>query len=103
LLFFIISKKAIIQENIKYGNTHGHQHVSCTYKNGKKEGEYKTWYKNGQQHILCTYKNGKKEGEYKEWYKNKHQKVMCNYKNRILEGVCKKWDVNGVLIKDVVY
>ena len=36
--------------------------------NGKKEGEYKSYYENGQLYSICNYKNGKYEGEYTQYY-----------------------------------
>jgi antitoxin component YwqK of YwqJK toxin-antitoxin module len=40
--------------------------------NGKKEGEYKSYYKNGQLWRVCNYINGLVEGEYKEYFTTGH-------------------------------
>ena len=36
-------------------------------KNGRLEGEYKSWHENGNKGAECNYKNGKFEGEFRSW------------------------------------
>jgi antitoxin component YwqK of YwqJK toxin-antitoxin module len=50
-------------------------------KNGKKEGEYRSWYKNGKQEIISFYKDDKREGEIKCWYENGQQNIILIYED----------------------
>ena len=43
------------------------------------------------------FKNGKRDGVYKEWYKSGRKKFLRHYKNGIENGVRKKWDKDGKL------
>jgi antitoxin component YwqK of YwqJK toxin-antitoxin module len=94
-------------------------------KNGKKHGEYKSWYgvnnpitsynylenkfmtvyvnrkiekeyDKRQQFIISNYKEGKLEGKYRYWYENGKLSEMCNYKEGKIEGEWKSWYDNGV-------
>ena len=49
--------------------------------NGKKHGEYKSWWENGTLSVHCHYKNGKLHGEYKWWLKDGTLYEHCYYKN----------------------
>ena len=40
------------------------------FKDGRKNGASKFWYKNGQQKSLLTFKNGQPSGKYKLWDKS---------------------------------
>jgi antitoxin component YwqK of YwqJK toxin-antitoxin module len=68
--------------------------------NGKKEGEYKSYYENGRPDMVRNYKNGKVEGEYKSYYENKQLEIIYNYKDGKLEGKYKMYYDNGQ-IKEV--
>jgi len=39
------------------------------------------------------FKNGKRDGVYKEWYKSGRKKLLRHYKN----GIRKEWDKDGTL------
>ncbi len=71
--------------------------------NGKKEGEYKRYYKNGQLQLIGTYINGNEEGEEKWFYKNGQLWIICNYINHILEGEYKEYHESGELEKIYIY
>ena len=43
-----------------------------TFRNGKKDGPYVSYYKNGQLYEKGTYKDGKLDGPWIEYYKNGH-------------------------------
>jgi antitoxin component YwqK of YwqJK toxin-antitoxin module len=58
---------------------------------GKKEGEYKEWWRNGQLDIQCYYKEGKEEGEYKEWWRNGQLYSQYYFKEGKREGEQKIW------------
>jgi antitoxin component YwqK of YwqJK toxin-antitoxin module len=40
------------------------------FKDGRKHGTSRFWYKNGQQKSLLTFKNGQPSGKYKLWDKS---------------------------------
>ena len=75
----------------------------CTYANGKLEGEHKIWCENGQLWEQCAYLDGKEKGEYKSWYTNGQFFTQCTYVNGKLEGECKIWHRNGQFIKKCFY
>jgi antitoxin component YwqK of YwqJK toxin-antitoxin module len=54
--------------------------------NGKKEGEYKSYYDNGRLYIICNYINGLKEGEYKQYYSNGNLWTVHHYLSDKKEG-----------------
>ena len=56
-----------------------------TYKNDKKEGFYKTYYKNGNLCSEGAYKDNKEEGIYKKYYENGDLYLYGFYKNGRLE------------------
>lgn len=93
--------KTLFKEYVKYidgkidkVNENGRRE-EYTLKEGKREGEYKRWYKSGQLEIQCHNKEGKREGEYKVWHENGKLDSQCYYKNGKLEGEYKCWNENG--------
>ena len=73
------------------------------YKEGKKEGENKEWYENGQLGGQFFYKEGKFEGEYKMWFRNGQLGCQCYYKEGKREGEFKEWNEEGDLISYKIY
>jgi antitoxin component YwqK of YwqJK toxin-antitoxin module len=58
--------------------------LKCYYKEGKKEGEYSTYYENGQMNIKCNYYNDEINGEYNKYNERSGRLVMkCNYNNGV--------------------
>jgi antitoxin component YwqK of YwqJK toxin-antitoxin module len=93
--------KTLFKEYVKYidgkidkVNENGRRE-EYTLKEGKREGEYKRWYKSGQLEIQCHNKEGKEEGEYKVWYDNGQLWFQRYYKEGKLEGEYKCWNENG--------
>ena len=64
-------------------------------KNGKKEGEWFSYWKNGQLFTKENYKNGKKEGEWVHYYDNGKLWSKENYKNGKQEGEWVSYKYNG--------
>ena len=62
----------------------GQKELECTYKNGKLDGRYNSWYEyeNGQKEKECTYKDGKLDGKYTQWYESGLKEEECAYKDR---------------------
>ena len=67
------------------------------YKEGKKHGSCREWYKNGQLKKEEQYKMGKLYGESKAWYENGQLKDSIYYLNGYREGLRKGWHENGQL------
>ena len=63
--------------------------------NGKKEGEYKSYYENGYLCWICTYINDKEEGEYKEYYDTGEISFICYYVDGNENGEYKCYYKNG--------
>ena len=61
-------------------------------KNGKRT-EVNQYIKTFETHF----KNGKKEGSEKYWYKSGRKKSLKHFKNGIENGVRKEWDEDGTL------
>ena len=64
---------------------------------GKKDGKYKSFYRDGQLKIKTSYKNGEKEGSYEEYYENGQLKIETTYKNNEVCGEFKIYDDSGKL------
>ena len=80
--------------------------IKGALKNGKREGQWISWYENGQEWSECTYKNGKKDGAIASWYENGIQRYEGVYKNDIKIGEWKYWNEkgepsNGTTVKNV--
>lgn len=73
------------------------------YRDGKLEGERKTWHRNGNLDTWGFYRNGEKHGEQKEWYGNGQMCKHSFYQNGKMEGECKTWGVNGQLNEHEFY
>jgi len=63
---------------------------------GKKEGEWKTWYENGQLESQGHYIQDQKEGEWKDWQENGQLWSQGQYIHGKMEGEWKHWLENGV-------
>lgn len=73
--------------------------VDGRYRQGKLDGEYKSYFKNGNQKMVCRYQEGKLDGDYKSFFKNGNQKVVCRYNNGKLMGEYFEYYETGVLHK----
>ena len=64
------------------------------YKDGKRDGLCKSWYKNGQLKDDGNYKDGKREGLWKSYYENGQLKDEGNFKDgELISQKC--WDEKG--------
>ena len=50
-----------------------------------------------------VYKEGKKIGEWTSWYKNRQKKYSAKYVNGLLSGNYIEWDFDGKKISDIQY
>jgi antitoxin component YwqK of YwqJK toxin-antitoxin module len=67
------------------------------YKDGKLDGEFKTWWDNNILKELRYYEGGKINGELKAWFKDGQMKVHFYIKDGKKEGEFKMWHENGEL------
>ena len=88
-----ISGKYLIRENNGNGKVYeldtNKLIFEGEYKDGKKNGEGKEFYKNGQLKFEGDYKDGKKNGIGKEFYENSYLKFKGEYRNG------KRWNGKG--------
>ena len=86
-----LEKKTTYYENGKKGEEY------WINKNGKLNGEYKSWYENGNKWEERNYKNGKLAEERKKWYKNGNKGEESYCKKGLEEGIIKRWNEKGKL------
>ena len=55
-------------------------HYDATYKDGKEDGPFKSYYKDGQLEYIATYKDGKEDGPFKSYYRDGQLKYIATYK-----------------------
>jgi antitoxin component YwqK of YwqJK toxin-antitoxin module len=67
------------------------------YSQGLLNGVSKKWYTNKQLMELRYYKNGKKDGEQLSFWKNGNQRFKYTAKNDAYEGQMTEWTVDGKL------
>lgn len=79
----------------KYQN--GTYKIECEYKNGLKNGYFKTWFENGNKELERNYKNDLANGSSKIWYENGNISTEINYLNGQAYGYSKEWFENGQL------
>ena len=73
-----------------------------TFKYGRKEGTWKTWYQNGQLAASSSYKKGKKNGESNNFNRQGELIRITHYKNGLLNGRFEEYK-NGQLVEKKVY
>lgn len=73
------------------------------YRNGFLEGERKVWHYNGQLIVTGTYKNGKIEGELKCWNSDGKIDTRGFYRAGEREGCHKFWRSDGFIYAHVIY
>ena len=57
-----------------------------SYKDGKQDGKWTSWYENGQKKGEGIYKDGKEDGKWTSWYENGQKKGEEIYKDGKQEG-----------------
>ena len=73
------------------------------YKDGKKDGLYKSWDKNGQLELEVNYKDGEFAGLAKSWHSNGQLESEINWKDGELDGLHIWWHSNGQLKTEANY
>ncbi len=73
----------------------GQKKEERTYKGWKQDGLWTLWYENGQKKEESTYKDG--NGFHIEWYENGQKKLERNYKDG--NWIQNVWNVDGDVLK----
>ena len=66
-----------------------------TIKNGKRNGVWKTYWKNGQLQFLSSYRNGIDHGIFEDCSEDGKLKFRHSYKNGLSEGISEHYFSNG--------
>ncbi len=80
----------------------GQVKIECNYVNGEINGLHQTWYKSGEKHEECTYVDGKKHGIYQKWLKcgeKWFEITFANDKRKLLQ----EYDDKGNVIHTMYY
>ena len=77
----------------------------CTYKHGRKHGEYYEYYSNGRISEGGNYLNGERHGIYISYFNddNNSKRIESLYNNGNRYGYEKRYLSNGTLIKEIFY
>ena len=79
------------------GKTTGKAQIS--YKNGKLDGSYVSYYSNGQLQLKGDFKNGKKDGSWVSYYNDGRVSSKGNLKNGYNEGYWVWYNEDGTIFE----
>ncbi len=80
-----------------------HLLIEENYKNGKRDGVYKVFYKTGKPTEISHYKNGKLDGNFKRYSDTNALIEDLNYQNGTMHGALKYFDLKGNLTVEGFY
>lgn len=81
----------------------GNCRILKQYRNGGLNGYFYEWYSDGARKSMCNYVNNIPCGRNICWWPNGKMRLDYNVVGRKVQGLHREWDVNGNLIKSVVY
>jgi antitoxin component YwqK of YwqJK toxin-antitoxin module len=81
----------------------GHKNQESTFKTGKLEGLFKSFFENGNLESQVNYTNDNLTGIYREYYNSGKLKQEKNYKTGSLEGVFKSYSEVGQITMECTY
>lgn len=70
-----------------------------SYKNGKADGAFRTWFKNGQLRQEMTFADGKLEGVATEWTQVGDKRAEVSFKNGLKDGMSRLWQSDGKVVE----
>jgi antitoxin component YwqK of YwqJK toxin-antitoxin module len=73
------------------------------YKEGLEHGVWKKFYEHGLLKEKREFTNGKKTGEYFTWWENGKEQMHYIIKNDEYDGTCREWNRAGLLVKEMNY
>ena len=62
------------------------------FKDGKRHGPLRCWYKNGKLRFVSPFKDGESHGMIQRWYRNGAKWIEVSRKNGKLHGPMKEWN-----------
>lgn len=77
--------------------------LECSFINGRKNGEYKSWHRNGILKSVENFKDGIANGMVENWNVIGIKTFEANYANGVEDGYFRNWYGNGVLKKERFY
>ncbi len=72
-------------------------------KNGILDGGWTKWHNDEIKSETGVYKNGKKIGEWKSWYETRQKHYVAKYVDGVLSGNFSEWNIDGKKVKDFQY
>ena len=94
-LFYAPGQDSTFSGNVIGNWENGIKKLDYTYKDGKPDAKWSTWYSNGQPEEEKEYQVGIQNGIHKQWYQNGQQKYERTYKEGIHDGKWTEWYENG--------
>ena len=94
-LFYAPGQDSTFSGTVKGNWDNGIKKLEYSYKDGKPDAKWSTWFLNGQPEEEIDYQSGIKNGIHKQWYKNGQQKFERTYKEGIHDGKWTEWYENG--------
>lgn len=82
---------------VYYERENGQLKWENNYKDGKRDGLYRSWHENGQLRWEVNSKDGKGDGIYRSWRENGQLYFEGNYKDGKKDGLYREWYENGQL------
>ena len=76
---------------------------SGSFKNGKRNGEWLTFYGNGQLQFLQTFKDGELDGLWESYYENGQLRRKGNFKDGKIDGLWETFNKDGSLEKTEIW
>ncbi|RSK45994.1 toxin-antitoxin system YwqK family antitoxin [Hymenobacter perfusus] len=74
-----------------------------TYRDGKREGEWKYYYASGALHSKGTYQRGESEGEWVSYFENGQLEKVSTYAADDLNGPLRTYNMQGELLLEKLY
>jgi antitoxin component YwqK of YwqJK toxin-antitoxin module len=104
ILYYKIQRRdSILVKSTEYHPNHA-IFIEGGYKNGKREGEWKSWYDNGNLWSVGTFKEGVQVGKTMTYYENGNLRYSGSYdKNEKRIGEWKFYDEDNNLIETIKY
>ncbi|GEM_PF-2405592 len=81
----------------------GNLQIDANYKEGRQDGPYKLYYHSGQLYKEAAYKQGKSDGAFKEYYDDGRIYEEGSFKDDVMDNTWKRYDEDGKILQQSVY
>jgi antitoxin component YwqK of YwqJK toxin-antitoxin module len=103
LYYSIKNGDSILMKSIEYHPNHK-IFIEGDFKNGKREGTWKSWYENGNLWSISTFREGMQVGETSTYHENGNLRYSGTYNNESKRtGTWKFYDENNNLLQTMEY